>query len=192
MCPAELHAIRDLRAWDLPWIAVAQPLVRDLLLPAVADDLIENAELVADAVANGRHFDRRERIHVTRRKPPESAIAETGLLLLRKDLVEIVAEPAQGLARWLGDAEIEQVVREMRAGQILRGEISDATGVRAAIVFHALDSALEEAVADGQGERDVEIVFRRDGLKPAHPAAEVVAECLLDFISAETSSDIFG
>jgi hypothetical protein len=51
---------------------------------------------------------------------------------------------------------------------------------------------LEEAVANGQGQRDVEIVFRRGGLKPAHPATEIVAECPLDFISAKTSSDIFG
>ena len=139
--------------------------------------MIEYTEFVANAVANGRHFDRRQRIHVTRRKPPESAVAQTWLFLLRKDLVEIVAEPVQGLARRLGDAEIEQVVCEMRAGQILCGEISNATGVRAAIVFHALDSVLEKAVADGQGERDVEIVFRRGGLKPTNPATKVVAEC---------------
>ena len=75
---------------------------------------------------------------------------------------------------------------------ILCGEISNATSVRAAIVFHALDSVLEKADADGQSERDVEIVFRRGGLKPTNPATKVVAECLLDFISAETSSDIFG
>jgi hypothetical protein len=55
----------------------------------------------------------------------------------------------QGLARRLGDAEIEQVVCEMRAGQILCGEIGNPTGVRAAIIFQALDSVVEEAVADG-------------------------------------------
>jgi hypothetical protein len=50
---------------------------------------------------------------------------------------------------------------------------------------------LEEAVANGQGQRDVEIVFRRGGLKPAHPATEIVAECPLDFISAKTSFGYF-
>jgi hypothetical protein len=47
---------------------------------------------------------------------------------------------------------------------------------------------LEEAVANGQGQRDVEIVFRRE---PAHPATEIVAECPLDFISAKTSFGYF-
>ena len=112
-------------------------------MPAITNDLIEDAEFVADAVADGRHFDRRQRIHVTRRKPPEAAVAQTGLFLLRQDLVEIVAEPCAGPRGRFGDAEIEQVVTEMRAGQIFRGEISNAAGIRAAIGFHALDGALK-------------------------------------------------
>ena len=43
---------------------MAQPLVGDFVLPAVADDLIENSEFVADAIADGWNFDRGERIHV--------------------------------------------------------------------------------------------------------------------------------
>ena len=49
---AEAHVVRDLRADDLPWVPETQPLVGQLDLPAVADGLIENAELLADAVAN--------------------------------------------------------------------------------------------------------------------------------------------
>ena len=89
--PAEFHLVGDLRARDLPRVAVAQPFVGDLALPAVADDLVENAELIANAVANRRHFDRSERIHVTGREPAKSAIAEAGFLFLRNDLVEVVA-----------------------------------------------------------------------------------------------------
>ena len=188
----ELHAISDLRAWDLPWIAVAQPLVCDFLLPAVADDLVEDAELIADTVADGRNLDRRERIHVTRRESPEPAVAQTWLFLLRKDLVEIVAEPAQGLAGLIDDAEVEQVVREMRTGQELRGEIRDAARIRPPVVFHALDRTPKEPFACGQRKRNVEIMLRRRSFEPAHLVTKVVAECLLDFVGAETSSDILG
>jgi hypothetical protein len=34
-------------------------------------------------------------------------------------------------------------------------------------------------------------VFRRKALQPAKPAAEIVAECLLDFTGGETRAD-FG
>ena len=53
--PAELHIAGDFRAHDFPGIAESQPLIRDLDLPAVADRLIEDSELVADAVADRRN-----------------------------------------------------------------------------------------------------------------------------------------
>ena len=187
--PAKLHLIRDLRARDFPRVAVPQPFVGHLTLPAVADDLIENAELVANAVPERGHFDRRERVHVTRGESAEAAIAETGLLFLRENLVEIVAEPAHRFARGFGDAEVEQVVRKMRPEQKLRGEIRHAPRVRSAVVFHARDRAVEKPVAHGQRERDVEIVLRGDGFEPAHAADEVVAESLLDFVGGETDAD---
>ena len=83
--PAKPHFVRDFRPRDLPWIAVAQPFVCDLALPAVADDLIENAELVANAIADCGHLDRGKRVHVTRREPSKSAVAESGLLLLLRE-----------------------------------------------------------------------------------------------------------
>src|SRR4030095_6418328 len=87
----ELHFIGDLWARDFPRVTVAQPFVRDLVLPAIADDLIENPELITDAVANCRHFNGGERIHVTRRKAAESAVAKSRLFFLRQDFIEIIA-----------------------------------------------------------------------------------------------------
>ena len=57
---AEFHFMRNFRPGDLPRIAQAQPLVRDLHLPTVFDDLVKDTELVADAVADGGHFERGE------------------------------------------------------------------------------------------------------------------------------------
>ena len=151
--------------------------------------MIENAELVANAVAERGHFDRRERIHVTRREPAQSAIAETRFFFLRKNLVEIVAEPVHRFARRVRDAEVEQIVREMRPEQELRGEISHAPRVRSAVVFDARDRAVEEPVADGQCEREIEIVFRGNGFEAAHAADQVIAKGLLDIVGAETDAD---
>src|SRR4029450_5261905 len=154
------------------------------------DSLIENAELVADTVTNGWHFDRRERIHVTRRKPPKSPVAQAGLLLLCENLIKFVAKFVQCLTRHFGDPEIEQIVREMRAGQKLRRQICDPSRVRSAVGLQAIDRALKQPIAHSQGKRDVEIVFRRNAFQPAKPEAEIVAEFLLDFTGGETRADV--
>src|SRR5207244_3801101 len=51
---AELDIEADLRFRNLPWVAQTEPTVGDLHLPAVTDFLIEDAELVTDAVADSR------------------------------------------------------------------------------------------------------------------------------------------
>ncbi len=73
---AELHFDRPLGARDFPGIAEAQPLVGLLELPAVDDLLLEDAELVADAVADGRDLECRHRIEEARGETAEAAVAE--------------------------------------------------------------------------------------------------------------------
>ena len=97
----------------------------------------------------------------------------------------------QRFARCLGEAEVEQVVGEMWPRQVLCGEISNSTGVRPAIIFHALDRVLEETVSDGQGECNIKIVFCRGAFKSAETATQILAECSLNFIGCETGLSIF-
>src|SRR5215831_6967947 len=59
----EFYLVVDLRADNLPGIAIAQPLVRHLDLPAVLDCLLKDAKLVTDAIADGGYFDGGERVH---------------------------------------------------------------------------------------------------------------------------------
>ena len=65
--PAEAHVPADLGPHDLPGVALLEPLVRGLDLPTVADLLVEDPELVADSVADGRNLERRERIEIAGR-----------------------------------------------------------------------------------------------------------------------------
>ena len=44
----------DLRPDDLPWVTEPKPLVSDLDLPAIMNDLIKDAKLIANAVPDGR------------------------------------------------------------------------------------------------------------------------------------------
>ena len=90
--PAELHFEGDLGPRDLPWIAQPQPLVGALDLPAVANLLVEDAELVADAVADGRHLQGGERVHEARGEPPQAAVAQARLFLLIEQRVEVESQ----------------------------------------------------------------------------------------------------
>ena len=172
---AELHVVGDLGPDNLPGIAEAKPLVGDLHLPAVPDRLVEDAELVADAVADRRHFERRERVHVARGQATQAAVAEAGFLFLLDQFVEAQAKVRDRLTRRLDDAEVQQIVRQMGPGQILRREIRDDPRVTLVVRLEGADAASKHAVADGQCECGVRIVARR-GLRQAGEAAEQVVE----------------
>src|SRR5262249_9576215 len=154
------------------------------------NDLIENSELVSNTITNCRHFDGRERIHVTGREPTESTVPKSWLLFLRNDFVEINIERAQGGTRFLGDPKVEQIIRKMRPRQIFRGEIGNAPRIGTTVTFHAFNGALENAIANGQGEREVEIMFGGNALESAQSVTKIVTKRLFDFVDCNTGSNI--
>ena len=91
---------------------------------------------------------RGERIQVTGGQPAEAAVAEAGFLLLLDQVVEVQAEFRHGLAGGLGEAEVEQVVGQMRAGQKLGGEVGHHARVLLGVGFHGADAL---AAAPGRG-----------------------------------------
>jgi hypothetical protein len=63
------------RTHDLPGVAEAQPLIGQLDLPAVLNRLIEDPELVSDAITNSRNVERRQRVHVARGQAAQPPVA---------------------------------------------------------------------------------------------------------------------
>ena len=59
---AETHFIARIVAFELPRVAVLQPVIRRLFLPPVDDVLLEHPIVVADTVAAARQAQRRQRI----------------------------------------------------------------------------------------------------------------------------------
>ena len=120
--------------------------------------LVEDAVLVANAVADGGNVQRGERIHEAGGEPAESAVAEAGLLLLLDEDVEVEAEGAHRLLGFVVDAEVDEVVGEMRPGEELCREVADDADILRLVVLDGGDPALDEAVADGVREGHVEVV----------------------------------
>jgi hypothetical protein len=127
---AELDLESDVRTVNQPGASGTQPLVGQFDLPAIADRLREDAELVADAITDGGNLERRQGIEITRGQAPEAAVAQPGLLLLIEQHSR--SRPSSFIA-CLGvvvDAEIDQVVAELRADQEFGGQVADGTAAR--------------------------------------------------------------
>lgn len=148
----------DFGSGDLPRIAQEQPLVSNFHLPAVLDGLVEDAELVADAVTDGRHFQRGERVQVARREPAQTAVAEPRIFLLFHQVVEVDAEFLHRLAGILREAQVEELIGQMRPGQELRGKVGHHARVLLGVGLHGPYPLLEYAVPNGQSQRGVGVV----------------------------------
>ena len=118
---AKAHKHRLIRVGELPGPTAFEPLIGDLHLPAIADQLIEDPEFVADAVANRWHFQAGQRFHVASRQAAQTAIAEARLFLHLTDVVQRGAvEAMQGFSSFFLDAQHQEVVTQLRANQEFR------------------------------------------------------------------------
>ena len=145
---AELDFAGGVGGGDFPGVAELQPLVGVLDLPAVAEFLAEDAELVAQAVADGGHAEGGHGIHVAGGETAEAAVAETGLGLLVGERLEVDADGGERFAALLGEAEVEQVVHEVRAEEKLRREITDDADVALAVGLDGADPVVHDFVAN--------------------------------------------
>src|SRR5690348_4181765 len=89
---AEADLIGRLPALELPGIAVCQPVLGELDLPALAHFLAEHTVLIADAVAIGWDPERRHRIHEARGEATKAAIAERRIGLEIDEVAEVDIE----------------------------------------------------------------------------------------------------
>src|SRR5208283_4087169 len=90
-----LCGIQRTRNWPLPSPGISQPkpLIGRLHLPAIADFLIEDAVLVADAVTDGGNIERSQGIHETGGQAAQAAVAQSRLLLLLNQGLQVQAQP---------------------------------------------------------------------------------------------------
>jgi hypothetical protein len=78
---------------------MVEPGLGQLDLLAVLDFLAEHAVDIADAVAMGRHINRRHGFHEAGSQPPQAAIAQRCIRLQRFNQIEINTERRQCASR---------------------------------------------------------------------------------------------
>ena len=155
---AETDGIFGFEPLELPRIAEREPALRQLVLPAVADLLHEQAVLVANAVAIGRHRQRRHAVHVAGGEPAEAAVAERSVGLELAELVEIDVEAGQRRARGPEQAKIDQRVEQQAPDQEFDREVVHALAVLALGPLLRLQPAVDHAVADRKHGGKIPIV----------------------------------
>jgi hypothetical protein len=155
------HHRLELEAPDFPRVSEAEPQIGHLDLRAVSDLLIEDAELVADAVPDRRQVERGERVHEAGRQAPEAAVTETRLLFLLDQLVELEPQLGERVAHRPLDAEAQQVGRELRPHQVLGRQVDHRAVLALEVGAGRAHPAQQDAVAHGVCERQVVVVARR-------------------------------
>ena len=157
------HLDGFVRPRDFPRVGPGEPVIRLLVLPAVAHGLLEDAVLVAQAGAHARNAERRHRIEEARRQPAEPAVAETGVRLLLDDLERIDLVLLAELAPDRVEQQVGDVVRQRAAHQEFERQVVDPFGVPRLVGLLGLDPALRQQVAD-RARDGLELVARRGGV----------------------------
>ncbi len=171
---ADRHGVLGPR--ELPRVAELEPLVGALDLVPVADRLLEDAELVADAVAHRGQRQRGERLEETRRQAAEAAVAEPGVGLLLEQVGHADADLLEHAVVVLVDPERREVRLERAAEQVLRRQVVGPLDVALVVGPLRLDPALDQRVAHGEAERHEAIEQGRGQRVLGSRVAELVDE----------------
>ncbi len=173
---AQLHFVLDLGVMEFPGVVIFQPLVGDLHLPAVPDLLVENAELVAQPVADGRDAKRRQGVKVTGRQPPQAAVPQPRLFLLVQQAHETPVELGHRLFHLFINPQVDEVVPQVGARQVFRRKVAHHLHFLADEARHGVHQVMQQALPDGVGQGHVEVMGGGD----AGGLPQQVEEILLD------------
>ncbi len=154
---AEMNVIDHLGPLEFPGVTKTQPFVRIFVLPALRDDLAEQPEIVADAVADGGNGQRRHALHEARREPPEAAIAKRRIRLAFAQVIKPDAEIAERRLEHRQQAHIVQRVGEQAADQEFEREVIDPLAAGVVALLFGGQPAVHDAVAQRQRGRLVPV-----------------------------------
>ena len=143
-------------------IAVGEPVLRRLLLPAVANDLAEQAVVVADAVAVRGDLKGRHAVHETGGEAAEAAVAERRVRFDPPKFGQVDAELVQRLGHRLGDAEIGHRVEQQPADQELERQVVDPLAPVGVDLGGRVQPAIDDEVAGGEGDGEKPVARARD------------------------------
>src|SRR5215469_2336568 len=140
-------------ATDLPWVAIAEPVIRVLLLPSIGKRLSKHPVFVAKAIAGRRKLHGSHRVKETGRQSAQASVAQTSIRLLLDQF-----EPVDALVlnRLLYDGieqKVGHVVDQRTANQEFHGKVIDALRILLLIGSLGLHPTMRQDVTHRVRER---------------------------------------
>ena len=153
----EADVVGGLRPDEVPRVRRGQPVLRGLDLASVVEALLEQAVLVAQAVAQTGAAQCGHGLHVAGRQPAQPAVAEGGVRLIVGEFGEAEAQLVECLFGDVAQPEIDRGVLEEPADEELHGQVVDALAVIGPGPAGRFEPGGHRPVADrvGQGESPV-------------------------------------
>jgi len=136
---------------DLPRVAVAEPVVRNLDLVAVLDDLLEDAVVVSDAVAPGWQVESGEGVQEAGCQSPQASVAQSGINLLLIDALQVVAQVSQSSLVLLLDVEVVESILQAPPDKEFQGEVIYLFATFLVEGAVGVIEALDEPISDRMG-----------------------------------------
>ena len=153
-----------------------QPVVGLLDLPAVVDLLVEDAEFVADAIADRRALQGGQRVQIAGGEPAEAAVAQARLFLARQHLVKALAHRGQRGLRRAFQAQVQQVVAQLRAHQEFGRQVAGHLAAEIERGLRRRHPAVLHPVAHGQRQRPVVVLGPQRRGRAADRVAQVIGD----------------
>ena len=178
--PVEPDHLQVIGGGELPRVAVKGPVVGVLDLMAIFEGLLEDPELIPDAVAHGRHVQGGQGVEQAGGQTAQPPVPQPGLHVEILQLPGGVPGRGTGLAGQPGGAGVQRVLPELAAQHVLRRQVVDELRVGLMVRPGRPGPAVSEAVADGDGQRPVGVLgTRRLGRRPPL-VTQVVSEVPLE------------
>ena len=109
-------------------------------------------------------------------------------MLLGNHLLEIHAHLGHGLIHRAVDAEIDEVIKKMRSGEELHGEIADEAGGLFQVRVNGVGPAREQAITNRIREGHIYIGGAGDALKGSLSVKEILEEGTLQAPNAQAGA----
>ncbi|CPZ67689.1 Uncharacterised protein [Mycobacteroides abscessus] len=171
-----------------PRVSVVEPVVGLLDLPSVADLLVEDPVLIADAVTDRRAIQGGQRVQVARCQASEPTVAQPRLLLAGEYLVDVLTQRGQGVASLLFDLQVQQVVAQLGTHQELGRQVHRHLAAQVQIGLHAGDPALLHAIPDRQGQRAVVVRGCQHARRAPNRVPQMVDDGSLQSVGIQTGA----
>ena len=126
---AEMYFLSILGAAQLKGISVLEPVVRNFLLEAVFNFLLEHSVMVADTAAVSGVVQSGEGIQEAGSKTSEAAVSECRVRFLILDRIQFEAKLFECLSDGLISHEVDRVIAERAAHQKLHGQVDKPLGI---------------------------------------------------------------